>query len=112
MITSRPTATVSLHDKFDRRIYILGLQKEEQDNYISKMVNDSPESKDKLNKYLKQHPGLCIIPLHLAVLLYLLQQGSLPETLTEMNESFILHTIYRHLKRHGLTPSGPVDKLS
>ena len=25
---------------------------------------------------------------------------------------FILHTIYRHLKRHGPTPSGPVDKLT
>jgi len=54
---------------------------------------------------------LCFIPLHLAVLLYLFQQGSLPETLTEMNESFIIHTIYRHLKRHEVTPSGVVDKL-
>ena len=47
-----------------------------------------------------------------AILLYLFQQGSLPETLTEMNESFIIHTIYRHLGRHGKTPSGPVDKLA
>ena len=28
-----------------------------------------------------------------------------------MNESFILHTIYRHLEKHGITPSGPVNKL-
>ena len=55
--------------------------------------------------------GLCFVPLHLAILLYLFQQGCLPETLTEMNESFILHTIYRHLEKYGLTPSGPVDKL-
>ena len=114
VITSRPTATVSLHDQVDRRIDILGLPKEERDKYILQVFNNSPEKKDKLERYLKQQPvinGLCFVPLHLAILLYLFQQGSLPETLTEMNESFILHTIYRHLERHGLTPSGPVDKL-
>ena len=113
--TSRPTATVSLHDQVDRRIDILGLPKEEREKYISQIFSNSLEKKDKLEKYLKQQPvinGLCFVPLHLAVLLYLFQQGSLPETLTEMNESFILHTIYRHLKRHGLAPSGPVDKLT
>ena len=116
VITSRPTATVSLlHDQVDRRIDILGLPKQERDNYISQVFSNSPEKKEKLDKYLKQQPvinGLCFVPLHLAVLLYLFQQDSLPETLTEMNESFILHTIYRHLKRHKLAPSGPVDKLA
>ena len=114
VITSRPTATVSLHDRVDRRIDILGLPKEERDKYISQTFSNSPESKVELDKYLKQQPvinGLCFVPLHLAILLYLFQQDSLPETLTEMNESFILHTIYRHLKRHGQTPSGAVDKL-
>ena len=115
VVTSRPTATVSLHDQVDRRIDILGLPKEERDKYISETFSNSPEKKDELDKYLKQQPvinGLCFVPLHLAILLYLFQQGSLPETLTEMNESFILHTIYRHLEKHGLTPSGPVDKLA
>ena len=114
VITSRPTATVSLHDQVDRRIDILGLPKEERDKYISQVFNNSPKKKDKLDRYLKQQPvinGLCFVPLHLAILLYLFQQGSLPETLTEMNESFILHTIYRHLEKHGQTPSGPINKL-
>ena len=115
VITSRPTATVSLHDRVDRRIDILGLPKEEREKYISQIFSNSSDKKDALDKYLKQQPvinGLCFVPLHLAILLYLFQQGSLPETLTEMNESFILHTIYRHLERYGLTPSGTVDKLS
>ena len=115
VITSRPTATVSLHDQVDRRIDILGLPKEERDKYIAEKFKSSPEKKEELNKYLKRKPvinGLCFVPLHLAVLLYLFQQGSLPETLTEMNESFILHTIYRYLKRFKLTPPNPVDKLS
>ena len=115
VITSRPTATVSLHDRVDRRIDILGLPKEERDKYISQTFISSPVKKEGLDKYLKQQPvinGLCFVPLHLAILLYLFQQGSLPETLTEMNESFILHTIYRHLERYGLTPSDAVDKLT
>ena len=115
VITSRPTATVSLHDRVDRRIDILRLPKEEREKYISQTFSDSPERKVELDKYLKQQPvinGLCFVPLHLAILLFLFDQGSLPETLTEMNESFILHTIYRHLKKHGRTPSGAVDKLA
>ena len=114
VITSRPTATVSLHDQVDRRIDILGLPKEERNKYVSQVFNNSPDKQDKLEKYLKQQPvinGLCFVPLHLAILLYLFQQGSLPETLTEMNKSFILHTIYRHLEKHGQTPCGPIEKL-
>ena len=115
VITSRPTATVSLHDRVDRRIDILGLPKEERDKYISEVFSNLPNKKVELDKYLKQQPvinGLCFVPLHLAILLYLFQQGSLPETLTEMNESFILHTIYRHLERYGITPCGAVDNLT
>ena len=115
VVTSRPTATVSLHDQVDRRIDILGLPKEEREKYISQALSSSENKKIELERHLKQRPtidGLCFVPLHSAVLLYLFKQGCLPETLTEMNESFILHTIFRHLKRHGLSPSGPVDKLA
>ena len=115
VITSRPTATVSLHDWVDRRIDILGLPKEEREKYISEIFSDSSEKKVELDKYLKQQPvinGLCYVPLHLTILLYLFQQGSLPETLTEMNKSFILHTIYRHLEKDGLAPCGPIVKLA
>ena len=116
VITSRPTATVLLHDWVDRRIDILGLPKEEREKYISETFTKSPEKKVELDKYLKQQPvinGLCFVPLHLTILLFLfLQQDRLPKTLTEMNESFILHTIYRHLKRHSLTSSDSIDKLA
>ena len=114
VITSRPTATVSLHDQVDRRIDILGLPKEERDKYISQVFNNLPEKELELAKYLKQQPvinGLCFVPLHLAILLYLFQQGSLPETLTKMNESFILHTIYRNLDKDGVAPAGLIDRL-
>ena len=115
VITSRPTATVSLHDQVDRRIDILGLPKEEREKYISQAFSNAPDKKVELERHLKKRPvinGLCFVPLHLAILLYLFRQGCLPETLTEMNESFILHTIYRHLKRHRVLPTGSVKKLA
>ena len=111
VVTSRPTATLFLHSKVDRRIEILGFPKEECDKYVSlSLGNDNQE----LDKYLKQHPiinNLCYVPLHLAILVYLFQQNSLPETLTEMNESFIINTIYRYLERNKLSPPGVVKEL-
>ena len=116
VVTSRPTSTVSLHDYVDRRIDILGFAKEEREQYIIQSLSDRPERKDELFSYLKRQPtinGFCYVPLHLAVLLYLFQQGGkLPETLTEMNESFIIHTVYRYLQRHKLTTLGIINKLS
>ena len=115
VVTSRPTATVSLHDHVDRRIDILGFAREEREQYIMQSLSDCPEKKDELLKYLKRQPtinGFCYVPLHLAVLLYLFQQGGkLPETLTEMNESFIIHTVYRHLKRHEPSSLEVLNKL-
>ena len=102
VLTSRPTATLSLHDKVDRRVEILGFAQEERDKYISESL-DSPEQRKQLQDYLKCQPiinGLVYDPLHLAILLYLFEvQSKLPETLTKMNESFILHTIYRSLTK-------------
>ena len=114
IVTSRPTATLFLHDIIDRRIEILGFPKEERDKYISLSLINLPDKKQQLDKYLKQHPiidNLCYIPLHLAILMYLFQEDSLPGTLTEMNESFIINTIYRYLERNNLTPPGVVKKL-
>ena len=116
VVTSRPTATVSLHDHVDRRIDILGFAKEEREQYIIQSLSDFPEKKHELFSYLKRKPtinGFCYVPLHLAVLLYLFQQGGkLPETLTEMNESFIIHTVYRHLKKHKPSSLEVLNKLS
>ena len=93
VITSRPAATLSLHKAVDRRIEILGFAPEERDKLISQFHNKTPE----LEKYFKQYPiisSVCYIPLNLAILLYLFFQKDLPETLTEMNESFVIHTVY------------------
>ena len=113
VITSRTCASVVLHNKVERRLEILGFGNEERDEYISNSLKSSPGKKEELEKYLKQHPmlnSLVYIPFHLSVLLFLFQQGNLPETLTEMNESFILHTVYRHMEKHDI-PTPCVVKL-
>ena len=113
IVTSRPIATLFLHSIVDRRIEILGFPKKERDKYISLSLSDS-QDKEGFYKYLKQHPiidNLCFIPLHLAILIYLFQQCNLPRTLTEMNESFIINTIYRYLERNKSAPLGVVKNL-
>ena len=116
VITSRPTASLLLRQLVNQRIEILGLAKKEQDQYISESLKGSPEIKIKLlQEYLKQQPiisSLICVPLHLAVLLYLFKQNSLPETLTEMNELFVVHTIYRHLSKAQGGLSDKVRKLT
>ena len=116
VLTSRPTATIFLHDKVDRRVEILGFAQEERDKYISESL-DSIDQRRQLQDYLKFQPiinGLVYVPLHLAILLYLFNARSkLPETLTEMNQSFIIHTIWRSLTKDELIPTGvnKVDSL-
>ena len=116
VVTSRPIATLSLHRDISnlKKIEILGLAKEERDEYISQALCNSCEKIQKLEKYLKQQPiinGLCYIPMYLAILLYLFKKRCLPKCLTEMNESFILHTVYRHLGKYGQAPSYQVKKI-
>ena len=115
VITSRPTASSSLRHLVDQRIEILGLAKKERDQYISESLKGSPEMKIKLQEYLKQQPiinSLIYVPLHLAVLLYLFKQDSLPETLTEMNEYFIIHTICQHLRKQRYISYIKIDKIT
>ncbi|XP_065897326.1 NACHT, LRR and PYD domains-containing protein 3-like [Dysidea avara] len=100
--TSRPAASLRLHEHVDRRIEILGFTKEDRDKYITKSLTDLPDKDSKLQKYLKDNPiidDLCFIPLHLAILMYLFKQDTLPENLTELNKLFAIHTIYRSMNK-------------
>ena len=115
IITSRPTASLLLRQLADQRIEILGLAKKEQEQYISESLKGSPEMITKLREHLKRQPiinSLLYVPLHLAILLYLFKQDSLPETLTELNEYFIIHTIYRHLTKQRQLSFMKIDKIT
>ena len=112
VVTSRPTTTALLHRTFKSRVEILGFSKIERDRYINNVIdsleNFTVEEKKELSSHLTQHPiisGHCYVPLHLAILMYLVRIGKKPETLTDINKMFVLHTVLRHSKVYQETQS-------
>ena len=107
VVTSRPSASACLHQCVHRRIEVLGFEKSSKEQYMDKALKDTPEYLYKLKVHFQRNPNidaLCYIPLNMAIIVYLCLLGSLPPTATKMYESFILHTICRHLKRVGTIP--------
>ena len=118
VVTSRPSASACLHQYVHRRIEVLGFEKSSKEQYVDNALKDTPEHLHKLKVHFQQYPNidaLCYIPLNMAIIVYLCLLGSLPPTATKMYESFILHTICRHLKRVGKIPKDTnvtqIDKL-
>ena len=110
VITSRPTATLHLHELVNRRIVILGLAPGERNKLISLSDLQLPNKEQFIQEYFMEHPiisSLCYIPLNLAILLYLFKQNYFPVKLTEINEAFVIHIVYRYIKRN---PSSNVTK--
>lgn len=115
-ITSRPNASFAIKHGVDKIVEIIGFAEEEQKQYIVDSLKSHPGKESQLNEHLKELPiikSYCRIPLNLAVLVHLvLNNTSLPETLTQLNEKFILHIIYRHMKKHNVQQLSPLTKLS
>ena len=115
-ITSRPNASFAIKHSVDKIVEIIGFAEEEQKQYIIDSLKSHPGKESQLNEHLKELPiikSYCRIPLNLAVLVHLiLNDTSLPETLTQLNEKFILHIIYRHMKKHNVQQLSPLTKLS
>ena len=108
VVTSRPSASACLHQYVHRRIEVLGFEKSSKEQYMNNALTDKPDDLRKLKVHFQKYPNidaLCYIPLNMAIIVYLCLLGSLPPTATKMYESFILHTICRHLKRVGNTPN-------
>ena len=95
IVTSRLMDETLLHDiAADRRIEVLGVSKEEQKNYISRLFKRELD----LDPVIK---GLCCVPCHLNALLDLFHHhddhdDNFPKTLAEINRLFILHVINKN----------------
>ncbi|XP_065901203.1 protein NLRC5-like [Dysidea avara] len=106
VVTSRPTASVCLHDVVDRRIEILGFDQTSRMEYAKEALQDSPSKLEKLQKHFQQYPNIdaiCYIPLIMSIIVFLCmcQPEDLPSTTSTMYHSFVLHTICHYLKRTG-----------
>ena len=106
VVSSRPTASVCLHDVVDRRIEILGFDQTSRLEYANEALQDTPSKLEKLQKHFQQYPSIdaiCYIPLIMSIIVFLCmcQPEDLPPTASKMYHSFVLHTICHYLKRTG-----------
>ena len=104
VVTSRPTASVCLHDVVDRRIEILGFDQISRMEYASEALQGTPSKLEKLQIHFRQYPNIdaiCYLPLIMSIIVFLCmcQPEDLPPTASKMYHSFVLHTICHYLKR-------------
>ena len=106
VITSRPNATASLHDKVDLRVEILGFTNEDRIAYITDALKHDDNKIEKVMKYLNNNPAVnayCYIPLNMTIFLSVFQNdddiAELPNTQTDINEKFICTTISRYIRK-------------
>ena len=114
VVTSRSSTTLILRKIVDRRIEILGFAPEEFGELVSHSVLQFPDKRAELEKYLKGHPvitGLCYSPLNLSIVLYLFYLGNLPKTLTEINESIVVHMVYQQIIKTGSPLTCRISRL-
>ena len=131
VITSRPSASLSLRDMADCRVEVLGFTEEDRLDYIQHALEGSNYKIEALKLYLQSNStinALCYVPLNMTILLCLfeevkdipentlnldrIEEIGLPNTQTEMYEKFILMTITRFIKREGKSFSGKCMKIS
>ena len=117
VVTSRPSASICLHNIVDTRIEVLGFDQTSKMEYASDALQDAPLQLENLHKHLQQYPkidAMCYIPLVMSIIVFLCicQEEELPPTACKMYRKFVLHTICHYLKRTGaITEEKPVNKM-
>ena len=104
IITSRPTASLHLHDKVTCRAEILGFSTECRQSFIQNALKGQNDKIKKLIGFLQSNPSLnalCYIPLNMSILLCLTEDGinTLPKTQTLLYQKFVVMTIIHFLKK-------------
>ena len=131
VITSRPSASLSLRDVAHCRVEVLGFTEEDRLDYIQHALEGSKYKIKALKLYLQSNStinALCYVPLNMTILLCLfdevqdipdktlnldhIQEIGLPNTQTEMYEKFILMTVTRFIKRERKPFLGKCMKIS
>ena len=110
LVTSRPYASDYLQQlqSVNRHVEILGFTEEQIKHCIIENVRAKPKAVELIQK-LKERldiVSLCYIPLNCAIVLYVYkkEQCTLPQTLTKLYETFILHAVKRHARIIGNDP--------
>ena len=108
IITSRPRASVPLHDKIDRRIEVSGFREEEIEQFIRKYYGESSSSVAdallaRLNSTMPRIKAMCFIPLILLMTCYVNDVlDAPPDTISDLFKSIICLTVKRHFEKNGV----------
>ena len=99
LVTSRPYASGYLKSnrRVNRYVEVLGFSKKQ----IEKCIQQNTDQAERLIQMLKERldiVSLCYIPLNCRIVLFVYKylDFKLPNTLTELYETFILHTVKHH----------------
>jgi hypothetical protein len=116
VITSRPYASRSIQEltSINRHVEVLGFTDKQVEMCIRQKLIDGDKAEE-LCTELKDRldvASICQIPLNCAIVLYVYEQEnySLPRTLTELYELFILHSLKRFVNRTQKS-RGAADRL-
>ncbi len=103
---SRPASSYSIRNSplMSKHVEIIGFLDEEVRAYVEHAFEDDETGKAKrLLAYLQKHPNIsrmCYLPLHLAMVVYLFDQGlELPDAETDLYYIFTLHILHRSFIR-------------
>ena len=110
LVTSRPYASKSLRDfqRVNRHVEVLGFTEKQISDCVDQ--NLSKEYGKKLLRNLQERldiKSLCYIPLNCRIVLFVYKRNNneLPDTLTQLYEIFILHTIKHFADRISTDPN-------
>ena len=110
IITSRPVASLHLHDNesLNCRAEILGFTEEDRLSFIQNALIGQNDKIKELTDFLSSNPSLnalCYIPLNMSILFCLTEAGinTLPKTQTMLYQKFIIMTIIHFLKKDDVT---------
>ena len=117
VITSRPTASASLHSTVDCRVEIIGFTEEDRLDYIQTALQGNDDKVEALILYLQSNPtinALCYIPLNMTILLCLAEDGieKLPKTQTGMYKKFIEMTIVRFIQKSNVKSTTIINDIA
>ena len=104
IVTSRPGSSIDIASHADQIIEVLGFTQNEVKEYIKAFFSEDEKEALKLIDDLETYPNVastCYIAINLAIVCYVYHalDMKLPQTLTEVYQWFIIHSVLRHLKR-------------
>ena len=105
VVTSTPSAAHDLYNCISKKVELFELTESAKSEILSAALNNHPNELKLLRGHLQQHCNMEILacmPAYLSVMVWLCLHKSLPSSITEMIEAFILHALNHHLKVTGV----------